>query len=275
MFAGVLGGLAVLFTSLIWIGWRFFAAPHGELHPHKEASNAASRSVSLSGAAADILDGTRDLARLAAAACRDYWHLWVPLILVGLTVLAMLRFSGFISLDPLQALEFQRERHIQSALSPEKLVPPPRLPSAMFTNTVRLGLETADRDWRHLDPEFMQLALKVFARMEARGYPMALLEGYRSPERQEMLTALGGHVTRARAFESRHQYGLALDAAPLLNGKLVISERDPWAWQAYQALGEEAERVGLIWGGRWKLRDYGHIEAPGSVEPAAKKIHTP
>jgi peptidoglycan L-alanyl-D-glutamate endopeptidase CwlK len=48
----------------------------------------------------------------------------------------------------------------------------------------------------------------------------------------------------------------------MLNGRLVISERDPWAMQAYQALGEEAEKAGLVWGGRWTLRDYGHIESP-------------
>ena len=55
-----------------------------------------------------------------------------------------------------------------------------------------------------------------------------------------------------------------------MNGKLQISERDPWAMQAYQALGEEAEKIGLIWGGRWKLQDYGHIEAVETITAQLK-----
>jgi peptidoglycan L-alanyl-D-glutamate endopeptidase CwlK len=133
---------------------------------------------------------------------------------------------------------------------------------AMFLGSDIPGLETADRNWNRLDPVFMQRALLVFARMEARGYQMALLEGYRSPERQDSLASIGPNVTRARAYQSQHQYGLALDAAPVLNGRLVISERDPWAMQAYQVFGEEAEKLGLVWGGHWTFRDYGHIESP-------------
>ena len=107
----------------------------------------------------------------------------------------------------------------------------------------------------------MQSVLQVFLRLQERGYAFALLEGYRSPERQDQLAAMGGHVTNARAFPSRHQYGLSVDIAPMKEGRLVISERDPWAMKAYEALGEEAERLGLVWGGRWSLKDFGHIEA--------------
>ena len=97
--------------------------------------------------------------------------------------------------------------------------------------------------------------------MERRGYPVVLIEGYRSPERQDALAAGEQRVTHARGFQSRHQYGLAADLAPLRDGRIVLSERDPWARQAYQALGEEAEAAGLVWGGRWSLRDYGHLES--------------
>ena len=106
----------------------------------------------------------------------------------------------------------------------------------------------------------MQAVLRLFARMEARGFQLALLEGYRSPDRQDMLADLGSNVTNARGMQSRHQYGQAADIAPMKDGRLVISERDPWAFAAYQALGQEAEALGLTWGGRWNLRDYGHVE---------------
>ncbi|SNS32564.1 peptidoglycan L-alanyl-D-glutamate endopeptidase CwlK [Noviherbaspirillum humi] len=190
------------------------------------------------------------------------------LMLIGLSLLTpVLAIAVMLSMaeqyvpEPLIALASYRGSHVRTVLTLEKLVPPPPLPPAVFLNTERPNLETADRDWNRLHPDFLQQALRVFARMEARGFPLALLEGYRSPERQDRLADMGAHVTQARAFQSKHQFGQALDAAPLRQGQLVISERDPWAMQAYQALGEEADREGLIWGGRWSMKDYGHIES--------------
>lgn len=268
--------LSTLLTLLAWIGWRFFVMPS------RNVNMAMFGASTLGICAADTRNAPPKVAGLEREQWKvrfnwgwikwfSHWSLWLAPLLVGLTVMGVLALSGRISLAPLEALDFNRQEHIQSALNPEKLVPPPLLPPSMFINTERPGLETADRDWNRLDQGFMQLVLQVFARMETRGYPMVLLEGYRSPERQDMLANLGGHVTNARAFQSKHQYGLALDAAPLKNGKLVISERDPWAMQAYQALGEEAEKAGLIWGGRWKLQDYGHIETAGSIAAQLKK----
>jgi hypothetical protein len=44
-------------------------------------------------------------------------------------------------------------------------------------------------------------------------------------------------VTNAKAFQSYHQFGLAADCAFLRDGKLVISEKDPWAMRGYQFYG--------------------------------------
>ena len=46
----------------------------------------------------------------------------------------------------------------------------------------------------------------------------------------------------------------------LRDGKLVISEKDPWAMRGYELYGQVAESVGLTWGGRWKMMDFGHTE---------------
>jgi peptidoglycan L-alanyl-D-glutamate endopeptidase CwlK len=67
-------------------------------------------------------------------------------------------------------------------------------------------------------------------------------------------------VTNAGAYQSYHQYGLAADSAFLREGKVVVSEKDPWAMRGYELFGETAERVGLTWGGRWKMMDFGHTE---------------
>jgi peptidoglycan L-alanyl-D-glutamate endopeptidase CwlK len=112
-----------------------------------------------------------------------------------------------------------------------------------------------------LNADYTQRLLTVFRIMKERhGYEMAILEGYRSPARQDALAALGPGVTNARSWQSWHQYGLAADCAFVRDGKLVISEKDPWAMRGYQLYGQVAESVGLTWGGRWKMMDFGHTE---------------
>lgn len=139
-------------------------------------------------------------------------------------------------------------------------------PSAIDNEGVgdqRSSFDTAmvDRKWDKMHPSYKQRLLMVFKIMKERhGYEMVLLEGYRSPERQ---TRLSGNTatTLAKAYQSYHQFGLAADVAFKRDGKVVISERDPWAWKGYQLYGVVAESVGLTWGGRWtRIHDYGHTE---------------
>lgn len=235
--------LVVLFGTLgvlAWTGWRFFVRAGV---PHVAAREEAAKTKTLPFKPASL------------------WPIALLLVIAAVVAMTVGNLALISGGEPLAALHLARQSHIHTALDPERLVPPPPLPAVMFLGSDIPGLETADRNWNRLDPVFMQRALLAFARVEARGYQMALLEGYRSPERQDSLASIGPNVTRARAYQSQHQYGLALDAAPVMNGRLVISERDPWAMQAYQVFGEEAEKAGLVWGGRWTFRDYGHIES--------------
>ena len=154
---------------------------------------------------------------------------------------------------------------VSALLQGEQLVPPVDLPPLVFATEevqqVRPMLVSASRNWTLLNAEYAQRLLLVFKIMkEKHGYDMAILEGYRSPERQNMLAGMGSNVTNAAAFQSWHQYGLAADCAFLRDGKLVISEKDPWAMRGYQLYGEVAESVGMTWGGRWKMMDFGHTE---------------
>ncbi len=129
------------------------------------------------------------------------------------------------------------------------------------TQTWRFNTDMIDRKWNRLNPRYKQRLLMVFKIMKERyNYELVLLEGYRSPERQNMLSG-NIHTTRAKAYQSYHQFGLAADVAFKRDGKVVISERDPWAMQGYKLYGEVAESVGLTWGGRWtSIQDYGHTE---------------
>lgn len=188
-----------------------------------------------------------------------------PLLALMLSGRSML--SGFDS--DTQAINDQ----IAGLLQGEQLTAPSPLPPLAFTTAevtlVRPMLDSANRNWQLLDPAFAQRLLLVFRIMKERhGYDMAILEGYRSPERQNVLAAAGPNVTNAKAFQSYHQFGLAADCAFLRDGKLVISEKDPWAMRGYRFYGAAAEAAGLSWGGRWTMMDFGHAElrVPGTVK---------
>jgi peptidoglycan L-alanyl-D-glutamate endopeptidase CwlK len=153
---------------------------------------------------------------------------------------------------------------IVALLRGEQLVPPPALPPDAFLGrdieAERHEIATASREWAVLDIDFRQRLLTVFQMMSRHGYQMTLIEGYRSPQRQELLARRGAHVTNAGAYQSYHQYGLAADSAFYRAGKVVLSERDPWAMEGYRLYGKYAESVGLVWGGRWQMMDLGHVE---------------
>ncbi|KQV85265.1 peptidase M15 [Massilia sp. Root351] len=170
-----------------------------------------------------------------------------------------------LALPAFDSAGYEANGQVAVLLKGEQLAPPPPVPPLAFAATevvrVRPLLAGANRSWQQLHPGFEQRLLLVFRIMKERhGYDMALLEGYRSPERQDLLASTGASVTNARAFQSYHQFGLAADCAFLRDGKLVISERDPWAMRGYRLYGEAAEAAGLTWGGRWTMMDFGHAE---------------
>lgn len=114
--------------------------------------------------------------------------------------------------------------------------------------------------WEGLAPGFRALLRDLVARMERRGYELVLLEGLRGPGRQTAL--LARDATKAGPWESLHQYGHAGDFAFRRGSSLASSEADPWVRDAYLALGEEAEALGLTWGGRFSRPDPCHVELP-------------
>jgi peptidoglycan LD-endopeptidase CwlK len=182
-----------------------------------------------------------------------------PLLAFGL--------RGYVDLDGYDHRQSREvNEQVASLLRGEQLVPPPPVPPDWFTTReveqARPLIRTASRQWELLDPEFRQRLLVIFKIMrEQHGYDMVLLEGYRSPDRQAQLAALGPQVTQAGAFESYHQYGLAADCAFVRDGRIVISEQDRWAASGYELYGEVARSVGLTWGGSWRsIKDYGHVE---------------
>ncbi|SHN11054.1 peptidoglycan L-alanyl-D-glutamate endopeptidase CwlK [Duganella sacchari] len=221
--------------------------------------------------------------RASMGGLRAFWSDHYLFCLGGLALLCIppllaLLLAGKPTLSAYETSTREVNTQVAGLLQGEQLVPPPALPPLVFTTAEvqleRPMLSTASRDWAMLDSAYAQRLLMAFRIMKEKyGYDMALLEGYRSPERQNTLAAMGSGVTNAAAFQSWHQYGLAADCAFLRDGKLVISERDPWAMRGYQLYGEVAESLGLTWGGRWKMMDFGHTELrqPGVMHKQGNK----
>ncbi len=230
---------------------------------------------------------------------QQHWYLqqwWV--LIAGLFLFSSILLFAFnrpipankIEADYLKAVDPQ----IYHLLKGEMLTPPPTvdddlinaaiveakatesnlIPSDQFDQTTgivdpdeisdryaSLNTDLVDRKWDRMNPRYKQRLLMVFKIMKQQyHYDLILLEGYRSPARQNKLAG-NPNTTRAQAYQSYHQFGLAADIAFLRDGKVVISEKDPWAMQAYKHYGEVAESVGLTWGGHWKsIKDYGHSE---------------
>jgi peptidoglycan LD-endopeptidase CwlK len=231
--------------------------------------------------------GAQRQARAAGSGLKQHGR-WLAaavalLVLAPALALALRSWHRFDGFDHTASREV--DERVAALLLGEQLVPPPALPPELFTvqevAALRPMLGTASRQWELLDADFRQRLLLVFKQLkDEHGYDAVLLEGFRSAERQAALAALGPSVTQAGAFESYHQYGLAADVAFLREGRIVISERDPWAMRGYELYGQVAESLGLQWGGRWRgLRDFGHVELrrPGAMRsgtaPAAPHKH--
>lgn len=213
-----------------------------------------------------LSDMARTSGESTLALVRHHYLIFIlSTILITAPALLVWMSSGKNRLDGYDTPTHEINPQIAALLQGEQLVPPVALPPMIFATQevqqIRPMLVSASRNWALLNPDFTQRLLYVFKIMkEKHGYDMVILEGYRSPERQDLLASMGSNVTNAAAFESWHQYGLAADCAFLRNGKLVISEKDPWAMRGYELYGEVAESVGFTWGGRWKMMDFGHAE---------------
>jgi len=88
-----------------------------------------------------------------------------------------------------------------------------------------------------------------------------VVESYRTHAKQHEYQTMGKKYTRSGAGKSKHQYGLAIDVVPFVNGVAVWDNTALW-----KKIGVAGETLGLRWGGRWKRPyDPGHFEWTGGL----------
>lgn len=118
---------------------------------------------------------------------------------------------------------------------------------------------------KKVHPELASRVRQAIENLEKAGMQIEVVQGLRTFAEQDALFAQGRTkpgkvVTNARGGQSNHNYGLAVDVVPFANGKPN--------WEApnsiWMAIGSEAEKLGMEWGGNWKkFIDKPHIQLPG------------
>jgi len=117
------------------------------------------------------------------------------------------------------------------------------------------------RDLASLHPTVQKMARQFIIDCGHAGIDVLVTSTYRDAESQDALyaqgrTTPGRKVTNARAGQSYHNYKIALDFVPIVNGKPNWNDLS-----LFTKCGEIAESCGFEWAGRWrKMREYAHIQ---------------
>lgn len=123
-----------------------------------------------------------------------------------------------------------------------------------------------------IHPILKERVEKLIALANAEGFDLVVTQGLRTFAEQDRLfnqwrdgkdndgdkrvDESDEKVTRAAGGQSNHNYGLAVDLAFRVNGKIS------WETALYTKIGAWAKQVNLAWGGNWKHKDLPHVELP-------------
>lgn len=106
---------------------------------------------------------------------------------------------------------------------------------------------------------------RALARIEAKARELA--ERWGRPDLADVLMGVGPQRgpkrTNAAPGESLHNYGLAADAVPLVDGKPVWDAVRPENRGIWMRFGRAAQEAGLVWAGTWRhFREFPHVQEP-------------
>lgn len=102
-----------------------------------------------------------------------------------------------------------------------------------------------------LKPKVRGLAEKLINECKNLGYQINITQTLRTIEEQDALYAQGrikpgNIVTKAKGGYSLHNFGVAFDICPIVNGKAAWNDTT-----LFKKIGEVGIRLGLEWGGAW------------------------
>ncbi len=123
---------------------------------------------------------------------------------------------------------------------------------------------TSEKRLEKVHPELNKRIRDLIEAFAQRGVQVEVVQGLRTIAEQNALYAQGRTkpgpvVTNARGGQSNHNFGLAADLCPFVNGKPDFTDN-----AGFMAIGAEAVKRGLEWGGNWKrLIDKPHVQLPG------------
>lgn len=122
------------------------------------------------------------------------------------------------------------------------------------------------RSLSDLNPKVAALCSEFINKCKTQNIDIIITSTYRDTESQNALyaqgrTAPGKKVTNAKAGQSFHNWRVAFDFVPVVNGKAVWNDV-----ALFTKCGEIAESVGLEWAGRWvKFKELAHCQYTGGL----------
>jgi len=124
------------------------------------------------------------------------------------------------------------------------------------------------RNLNDLEPDVAKLAQALVDKCKTVGIDLLITSTYRDNESQDALyaqgrTKPGNKVTNAKAGQSSHNYRVAFDVVPIVNGKAIWNDYATW-----RKIGSIGEQLGLDWAGRWTFFvEYAHFQRKGFTVP--------
>ena len=108
------------------------------------------------------------------------------------------------------------------------------------------------RDIKELHPIVGLKAARLVQSCNGQGIDLLITSTYRDHQSQNALYAIGRtmpgkKVTNAKGGQSFHNFRVAFDVVPLVNGKAVWNDNGLW-----QHIGKLGKDLGLEWAGDWR-----------------------
>jgi len=117
------------------------------------------------------------------------------------------------------------------------------------------------RNINDLHPRVKAMCELFIQHCKAEGVNVTITSTFRDKESQDALyaqgrTAPGNKVTKAKGGESFHNYKLAFDCVPVVNGVAQWNDNSLW-----NRIGQYGKECGLEWGGDFKsFKDKPHFQ---------------